>query len=184
MPRVAETIGVFLALAGGTLALAFVPEGTGPERGASLVAKELSGPLRIKNSKEGRPIVTAPSIIPGDVVRGRVAIRNMGRQGRLAVAPRGLTETPGPYGGLLSEALVLRVMRVPPRRAPARRRKRTVWEGALAEMPKIRLRAWSPGSRRVYKFRVAFPDGGPPSSFGSGDNAYQGSRAEVAFVWR
>jgi hypothetical protein len=151
---------------------------------AQILGKHLGGRLELKNSKQGRPIVTAPNISPGDVVRGRVGLRNVGGRGRLALARRRLAETPGPYGGLLSETLALRVMRVPPKSAPARRMKRTVWEGALADMREIQLRAWKPDTRRVYKFRVAFPDQGRPSSPSSGDNAYQGSRAEVAFVWR
>jgi len=53
----------------------------------------------------------------------------------------------------------------------------------LSGLGEQRLRRMAARSHRVLRFSVRFPDGGTPPSPTTGDNAYQGSAAEVDFRW-
>jgi len=74
--------------------------------------------------------------------------------------------------------LVLTVEDITNARAPRR-----VYRGKLSGLGSQRLGRMAARSHRIYRFTARFPDGGAPSSSSSGDNAYQGSAAEIDFRW-
>src|SRR5262245_52921609 len=110
MARGTRLLGVLLVvIAASGLAVAFA-HGPETQHHPRLTAK---GALRISNSLDGRAILTAPNLAPGQGASGQVTVRNDGRQrGRLRLIQRITAETPGAGGGLLSERLQLTIDRV------------------------------------------------------------------------
>ena len=86
-----------------------------------------------------------------------------------------LTDTPGPGGGQLSQALQLTIRDVaggPP-----------VYSGPLATLESRALGHVTAGQTRSYLFTVQLPDGGVPPSPIGGDNAFAGASVNVRYVW-
>jgi hypothetical protein len=176
-----------LALAGCAAGLALAAGAEEPDRSdATLLLRQEQRAPRIWNSKQGMPIVSAGYLEPGESAAGKVRVANRGPgSAALSLSARGLRDFPGPNGGLLSSALRLRVNLVPLHKARSMRpvKRKRIYRGALAEMPTLRLGTWRPGTIRRYKFRVRLPNRGLPPTPTTGDDAYQGSRTRLRFLW-
>ena len=156
--------------------------GDGDDAAAALLKVETRGKIELSNSKHDSAIVRAPNLAPGDSVRGRVAIGlSAPGSAHLQLAPRLAPGTAGPFGGELAEVLRVEIDRPWARRAVNRK---ALYRGRLAKMTNIGLGRISTERTRRYRVTVTFPDGGSPPSSSEGDNAYQGSNAEVELVWR
>jgi|Tabmets5t2r1_1033131.scaffolds.fasta_scaffold10516_3 spore coat-associated protein N len=172
MSRLLTIAAVGLAVATGL--------GTAPaERPVETHVELVGGTLSMSNSKDGGAIVTAGGMAPGDTLAGDVRISNTGDlAGAYSLSQSNLADSPGPAGGALSSALDVLVQDVTNLAAPA-----TVYSGKLATMGPRDLGTWGPGAARTYRFTVSLPDGGPPPSPVTGDNAYQGSAVSVKYDW-
>jgi hypothetical protein len=139
--------------------------------------------LSLDNSSKGYPILPAPGLVPGASASGRITVRNTSDQPvLLKLVRRELIDTPGPYGGRLSDALSVQIVLVRGHRKS--NKPRTAYAGDVARMRQVRLRKLKPHAKRKYQFVVRMADGGLPPSATTGDNAYQESSASVDFVWR
>ncbi len=151
-------------------------EARGPATPALALTAASDGPLGLRSSRDGEPILSAPALVPGSSVAGEVEITNAGRQvATLTLARRRLADSPGPNGGRLSESLRIRIAQIG--RSPA-------YVGRLAEMPsKLAFPEISPGDSRSFRLRVTLPDTGLPATQSTGDNALQASSTSVGFLW-
>jgi hypothetical protein len=139
---------------------------------AKIVAK---GVLRISNSLDGRAILTAPNLAPGQGASGQVTVRNDGgMRGRFRLAQRITAERAGTGGGLLSQRLQLTIERTIGRVGGSNA---SVYSGPIAGMRKSRLGRIAPGAARTYAVRVFLPEGG------AADDAYQGASLTVDYRW-
>lgn len=172
MVRAARLTGVLLvvlALAGLAVALG---QGHRPPAHAKIFAK---GILRISNSLDGRAILTAPNLAPGQGASGQVTVRNDGGlRGRFQLAQRITAEHPGAGGGLLSQRLQLTIERTIERVGGSNA---SVYSGPIAGMAKSRLGRIAPGAARTYAFHVFLPEGG------AADDAYQGASLTLDYRW-
>lgn len=109
---------------------------------------------------------------PGSVGTMTIRVRNTGAAAAPLALTRGtITDRPGPFGGLLSSRLLLRVADAgggPIRPA-----------STLASTGTIPLGAVPPRRSRSWTVALVFPDGGVPASARSGDNAFQGSAVDA-----
>jgi hypothetical protein len=171
------------ALAIAAWALAGPGPGAEPSGAAgSPVTAALSkqGDLRMKNQRDGEPILIASNLAPGDPQERGVRITNTGARAAFSVQKRNLRGTPGPNGGSIVDVLRLRVLRVRPGTGGGD----LAYGGRLSEMPKLQLGTWKHQHHRRYRFKVKLPDRGVPPSPVTGDNLFQGSTARVKFVWK
>jgi hypothetical protein len=163
--RGTRLLGVLLVvIAAGGLAVAFAH---GP-RGRHHPHISAKGALRISNSLNGRAILTAPNLAPGESASGQVTVRNVGGQrGRLRLVQRIVSERPGAGGGLLSRQLQLTIDRMNGVR---------VYAGPIGEMRKRNLGRVGRKRRRTYAFHVQLPE--------ATDDPYQGASLTVDYRWR
>ncbi len=128
---------------------------------------------------QNQAILTAELMKPGDVSTGRVVIFNTGDiPGDFRVDMENVKDVAGSNGGYLGKVLQLKIMDV--------REEKTVYEGPLSAFEGANLGTFLPGDLNrghVYEFTVTFPEGGTPLDNASGDNSYQGSMTEKAFIW-
>jgi hypothetical protein len=181
--RIARLITVVGVLAVAAWAIAGALPGDAPRDilpGPTLVAGD-GGNLRMWNSRDGTHILMAANLEPGGPRVRSVRIANTGRSaGRFSVVKRQFLSVPGPNGGRLRRTLRLRVTRAPSALGP----RQVVYSGRLRNMPRLDLGVWEPQESRRYRFVVKLPDSGTPPTPTGGDNAYQGSQAQVRFVWQ
>jgi hypothetical protein len=169
---------VVMALAAFGLAVASPYAGRRDEPRAALAAS--SGAVRIANSREGQAVFTAAGIRPGEGVSGTLRIGNDGDvPGRFSVARSGMQDTPGPYGGRLSEQVLLELLDVTDAQQPA-----TVYTGTPAGFGDTDLGTLAPGAYRDYVISATLPNGGLPLAPDSGDNRFQGSALSLGLEWR
>ena len=115
----------------------------------------------------------------GDETTGTITLTASDRAPiAMTLSGSAVRDSPGRHGGKLSRRLVLTVDDVT--NAGATRR---IYRGKLSGLGEQRLRRMAARSHRVLRFSVRFPNGGTPPSPTIGDNAYQGSAAEVDFRW-
>lgn len=138
------------------------------------------GKMALTNSKPDSAVVSATGLIPGETVKGRVAIGVDGTDAHLSVTQQLTTSTPGVYGGDIAPVLRVNINRPGARKAKNRM---PVYDGPLIQMPRVGLGNVPAGAVRRYRISINFPDGGLPPSPTSGDNALQGAGAEVSFDW-
>jgi hypothetical protein len=170
--RATATLLATLAMALTAIGLAFADPGERPEEVRAELAAA-SGAVRITNSREGQAVFAAGSMRPGEGVSGRVRIGNGGDvAGRFAVRPAGVSDTPGPYGGRLSERVELVLFDVTDVHTPV-----TVYAGRPSQLGEIELGTIVAGGHRDYLVAMTLPEG-------SGDNLYQGSAVSLGFEWR
>ena len=178
-PAARRTLTALLAVAMLVTGLALTSTALADLTSLERLAELFEGQPLIVNSKAGEYIVRGKNLVPGQKVRGQVRIKNEGKgMGVLYVRPRRLVDTPGPWGGELSQKLVLTIRRID-RRGNAH----TVWRGHLAAMGKVRLAVLKPGAVRRYRFVVSFQLR-PPARGYVVANSYQLSRFRTAFVWQ
>ena len=136
-----------------------------------------SGSLTLTNSREARAIFSAAGMAPGDTAEGTVTLGNSGSgPGSLSLSAEDLTETPGTFGGRLSDTMLVRISELGSGA--------TVYSGSLAAMPEQQLGQLEPGEERRYRFVASFPDRGTPSSPSSGDNAYKLASLSLGYRWK
>jgi hypothetical protein len=135
-----------------------------------------SGALALSNSAGGAAIITAYGLMPGEATTGEITLGNTGEAaGLLVLARTAMTDSPGPYGGRLADALTLLIEDVTVSAKP-----REVFYGEVGGLERVALDALAGGSERTYRFTVEFPDTGP----GGADNAYIGSAVRFDYEWR
>ena len=128
-----------------------------------------SGSMSQVNSSDDKAAMSATGMVPGDRTTGQVSITNVGdATGTFALSGEDLVDTPGPNGGNLSDALMLRIVESD--------REEPLYSGPLAGFDTVPLGDWAPDEERTYDFRVTFPSG-------AADDRFQRSVASVTFTW-
>jgi hypothetical protein len=148
-------------------AVALWPRPTHP----AIALRAAHGAIAVTNSREGRAILAAGNLRPGQSVAGSVAVTNTGRApARLLLRSSLPRAARGPYGGRLGD--VLRV------RLDDRVRARTVAAGRLADLAGCHdLGRLAPGATRTYALTATFPRGGRR------DNVYARASVSVDERW-
>jgi hypothetical protein len=165
---VAAGLALTLALVAAAVAWSQPKRGTGQHAG---LGGSATGALRIADSRGERAILRAPALAPGASAVGEVTIHNLGVDGRLVLSRSRLLETPGAGGAPLVPALRLRIREL----APGRRK--LVYSGALATMPKLHLGSLPAGESRRYRFAARFLEPGLV------DNSLMGARVRIDYRW-
>jgi hypothetical protein len=114
----------------------------------------------------GGPMLVARGLVPGASRSGSMTVGNAGPRPvalRLRAAVR---DEPGPGGGALSQALVLKV---------ADDRGRTVYSGPPASLRAVPAGRLAAGERRRYAFELVMPQDTP--------DAVQGAGMSASFDW-
>ena len=166
MPPQLVALGVVIALAIALVATAAPAR----ERPAELGRMAAEGAVTLAASGSSHAIITASNLRPGQSVAGSVALANVGEsRGRLALLRTRIVDTPGRFGGRLSEALLLRVEEIGG----------GSWTGPLMGPDALDLGIMEPGEGRSYKLTLTLPDSGPAGR----DNAVQGSSVTIDWAW-
>lgn len=161
-----------LAMALSAFGLALAAPGTEGELADARVAAA-AGAVQIVNSHEGTAVLGAAALQPGEQVSGTVSIGNAGTlPGRLALRTGGLTDTAGPGGGRLSDALRLSIFDVTDAAQPA-----TLYSGRAAGVPELAAGTVAPGGIREYRLEATLLT--PPGD----DNRFQGSALSLGLEW-
>jgi len=164
--RRAAAAGLLLALAVALVATAAPAR----ERPAELGRMAAEGAARLSASAGGHAIITASGLRPGRSVAGLVALANVGEsRGRLTLRRTAMVDTPGRFGGRLSDALLLRVEEIGG----------GSWTGPLSGPDTLDLGVMEPGEGRSYKLTLTLPDTGPQGA----DNHVQGSSVTIDWAW-
>lgn len=140
-----------------------------------------SGHVALTLDRSGSVIAPVSAMMPGDVAQGEIEVGNSGQSaGRLCISEQNLVSTPGRGGGDLSRTLRLTITST-----AANGRAVTIYDGPL-RVSSVDFGEIPPRQTRKLRFTVTFPDGGDPRGSlgaGCGDNALQGARCGVDFVW-
>jgi spore coat-associated protein N len=140
------------------------------ERPAELGRMAAEGAVTLAAAGSSHAIITASNLRPGQSVAGTIALANVGdSRGRLTLLRTRTTDTPGRFGGRLSEALLLRVEEIGG----------GSWTGPLAGPEALDLGIMEPGEGRSYRLTLTLPDTGPAGR----DNAVQGSSVTIDWAW-
>jgi Ca2+-binding RTX toxin-like protein len=146
--------------------------------GAPQVQASAGGSLSLTDSDQEGAIFDLANMGPGETGQGEVTISNTGTMpGALSLGSIGLTDSPGRYGGTLSERLLLQLENVSSGTASA------VYSGQLGAMPELDLGVLAAGGSRTYRFLVTMLDGGAPSSPFVDDNVYQRATTGIGYRW-
>jgi hypothetical protein len=134
------------------------------------------GPVGLSSSRANVALLQGTGIRPGDSVTGIITLSNKGdRAGKLGLAITSVRDTPGLYGGRLSNVLQLRLDDLSTGTAPVQTSLSTAHSLSLADL--------KGHQSRTYKVTATFPDTGIPAGPALGDNAQQGSSVEMALAW-
>ena len=134
------------------------------------------GPVTLGSNKSGRALLEGESIKPGDSITGLVTLTNEGDEtGALALAIDGLQDSPGIYGGSLSNVLRVRLEDLTSGSQPV--------ETTLTRSAPIELADLGGRQSRTYRVIAHFPDTGRPAGPALGDNLQQGASVEVGLAW-
>jgi hypothetical protein len=137
-----------------------------------------SGSMSVSDSASGSAIFAASNMAPGVTDQGEVSIGNTGTApGTLALSSFDRSDSPGTYGGVLSERLDVRIEDV------SSGGNSLVYADKLASMPEVQLGTLAPGKSRTYRFTVSMPDGGAPTAPWTGDNIYQRASTSLSYEW-
>jgi len=134
------------------------------------------GPVTLGSNKSGRALLEGESIKPGDSITGLVTLTNEGDEtGALALAIDGLQDSPGIYGGSLSNVLRVRLEDLTSGSQPV--------ETTLTRSAPIELADLGGRQSRTYRVIAHFPDTGRPAGPALGDNLQQGASVAVGLAW-
>ena len=162
----AIAVGALLALVAALVATAAPAR----ERPAELGRMAAEGAVALAAAGSSHAIITVSGLRPGQSVGGNVALANVGEtRGRLSLLRTRMVDTPGRFGGRLSDALLLRVEEVGG----------GSWTGPLNGPDLLDLGILEPGEGRSYRLTLTLPDTGP----GGADNAVQGSSVTIDWAW-
>ena len=125
--------------------------------------------IRIVNSREGKPILSARALAPGEATSNEVSIRNGGRLTAAVFLESSHSDgaTSGRVG--LWDELELTIEDL------GSSRRRAIYSGPLAGLGKRAVGRLRPGAARRYRFTAALGN--------EAGNAYQGASVEVGFHW-
>jgi len=166
LPPRLVALGVVLALGIALVATAAPAR----ERPAKLGRMASEGAVTLAASGSSHAIITASGLFPGESVGGNIALANVGEtRGRLTMLRTRMVDTPGRFGGRLSDALLLRVEEIGG----------GSWTGPLTGPDMLDLGVMEPGEGRSYRLTLTLPDTGP----GGRDNAVQGSSVTIDWAW-
>jgi spore coat-associated protein N len=136
-----------------------------------------AGNLSHENSKDDDMILEVDKLIPGGPAgTGTVTITNDGDVKGLFTLDKDNvvnSDTANPLSAKL-DLLVEDVSDTTPVE---------IYEGKLGAMGEQDMGEIEAGESRDYRFSVSFPEGGPPPSATTGDNAYKGDKVEVDYHW-
>ena len=142
------------------------------EEAPALVATA-AGDLRLASSAADQAILDADGLRPGDSTSGSLTISNRSTaEQRLRLKTVGVTDTPGPGGGVLSGHLRLVVERTTGTKT------HEVFSGTVVDLSEIDLGALPSSQSQVYSFTATVPEYGPAV-----DDAYAGATVEVGWRW-
>ena len=136
-----------------------------------------AGNLSHENSKPNDGmILSVDKLIPGGPAgTGTVTITNDGDvKGLFTLSKDGIDDSDD--DNPLSEKLIVTIEDISD--APVE-----IYEGTIADMLEQDMGDIDSGQSREYRFSVRFPEGGPPPSATTGDNAYKGDSVEVDYQW-
>lgn len=137
-----------------------------------------AGSLELTNSRAEGAILDLDNLAPGITGQGEVTIGNAGTApGTLALTAADLGDSPGRYGGTLSDRLLLRIEQLGPTTTEE------VYSGQLGAMPELSLGTLAAGESRTYRLLVTMLDGGAPASPFVEDNVYQRATTSVGYQW-
>lgn len=140
------------------------------ERPAELGRMAAQGAVTLSAAGSSHALITASGLRPGQSVGGNVALANVGEsRGRLTLVRTRMVDTPGRFGGRLSDALLLRVEELGG----------GSWTGPLAGPDALDLGVMEPGEGRSYRLTLTLPDTGPNGR----DNGVQGSSVTIDWAW-
>jgi hypothetical protein len=162
-----------LTMALSALGLAFAaPADQRGELAAARVAAA-AGAVHIVNSGEGAAVLGAEALRPGEEASGTVRIGNDGvLAGDLVLRAGALTDTPGPGGGRISDALQLSIVDVTVPAQPV-----TLYAGPPAGFTELAAGRVAAGSAREYALEATLAT--PPGD----DNRFQGSVLSLGLEW-
>jgi spore coat-associated protein N len=139
-----------------------------------------SGTLSLSNSLNEAAILSVQNLKPGESRTGQVTITNTGTlDGAFSLTQSNLADTPGPYGGRLSDGLQLSVEEL----AAGGSTVSSVYSGAMSGLTTRQLGTIAGGEPRTFRFTASLPDSGHPLSPGVGDNVFQRSAVRADYVW-
>jgi hypothetical protein len=142
------TLGVLTALALTLDSLAF-SDASFTSRSAA-VATVTAGDLRHANDHDGRLLIDASGLVPGDVGSGIVTLTGLGDlAGRYTLSAAGLAERP--VSPRLSDTLVLAVT--------DQHDGTTLYDGPVSAFSSVDLGTIGPGDARSYAVTVSYPKG-------------------------
>ncbi|HEY2056645.1 MAG TPA: calcium-binding protein [Solirubrobacterales bacterium] len=171
-------MGILLVLLAGaaTLYAAGAAERGSPD--GPRLADAAGGAMSISDSKGDGAIFDLADIGPGTGGQGEVTIGNTGSSpGALTLAAVERSDSPGLYGGSLSQMLDLRIVEL------GGGSEAEVYAGGLDAMPELALGTLAAGESRSYRFTVTMRDDGGPESPYVGDNLYQRAATRLRYEW-
>ena len=139
-----------------------------------------SGTLSLSNSLNEAAVLSVQNLKPGESRSGQVTITNTGTlDGAFSLAQTNLADTPGPYGGRLSDALQLSIEQISGGGSTVS----SVYSGGMSGLTSRQLGTLAAGEPRTYRFTAGLPDTGHPLGPGLGDNLFQRSAVQADYVW-
>ena len=155
-------------------AAAIAVPGEDPRRSPQPVLAKTTAPLAHSNSRDGRAVLTAANLKPGERRSGEVTITNEGHQGALYLVAGEPHDTPAASGRRLSERLQVTIADT------SDGSPRALADGPLPTIARcLSLGEFDAKESRTYRLTVEFPDGGPQGA----DNDYAGASASVDYEW-
>ena len=125
----------------------------------------VAGDLAHDNDQNGRVMIVASGLEPGDSKVGTMTLTGTGTiTGTFTLSASGLVDTSPP----LSEALNLTIDDITGAETP-------VWEGDVADFDEADLGTIAPGASRQYRLTLAYPDG-------TNDSALQGATMTLVLL--
>ena len=159
------------------LLLALTGVASAGPREAELGRLEADGPLTLSATRDGVALLHGERLLPGGSVTGIITLTNLGdKAGTLDLTIDDVLDTPGAFGGRLSDVMRLRLEDLTSGRAPI--------ETALTRSAPLGLGTVPGGQGRTYRVTALFPDSGRPAGPALGDNLLKGSRIELALRWQ
>jgi hypothetical protein len=170
--RVAAGVGALAAVA---LFVAVLWSATDAPGAPQLALTAAGGNARVVNSKEGEAILGARNWQPGERVKGRVAIKNAGRDAAVfRLAAKQVRDARGAFGGRLGRATRIRVVRM----RPAIHGRQVVYDGRLTKLRRVRVGNWPAGGTRYFRLRATMVLQEDESV-----DRYEGARLSFTFAW-
>jgi spore coat-associated protein N len=162
------------------LVLGLAALGAGQAATPEAEVRMASGSLSLSNSLNEAAVLTATNLKPGDVRAGVVTVANTGTlDGAFELDQTNVADTPGPFGGRLSEWAQISVEQISAGGSTVS----SVYSGVLAGLGTRQLGVLGAGEARIYRFTASLPDGGYPPAPGLGDNRFQSSSVQADYVW-